>query len=189
MDIRISKWQQYHSKLRYFIQTGEEIDSKYGRFIPENRYNVDQVPCPFGLSDDKTIEEKGTKTVQIRGCSSIDTEKRMCTLQVLIRARGEQPKLAIIFRGKGRYLAQEREYYDKRVDVYAQNKAWADRNFSVEWATNTFVNHIKERQRNEGTLPRTILFCDNLDSQVHIDFLNVLKSIGASRYLLVAGCI
>lgn len=126
MDVRINKWKDYHSKLRHFIQAGDQIDPKYGSFIPENRYYVDQVSCPFGLSDDKTIEEKGTKTVQIRGCSTVDTEKRMCTLQVLIRARGVQPKLAIIFRGKGRYLSQERPYYDNRVDVYAQNKAWVD---------------------------------------------------------------
>ncbi len=90
----------YHHKLRKFLNDGIQQDSKYGRFKLENRYNVDQVPCPFGLFDDRTIEMKGAKTVQIRGCHSVDTKKRMCTLEVLIRARGKQPPLAIIFRGK-----------------------------------------------------------------------------------------
>ncbi len=94
MDIRINKWKDDHSKLTFY---SIKLVIKYGSFIPENRYNVDQGPCPFGLSDNKTIEEKGTKTVQIRGCSTVDNEKRMYTLQVLITARRVQPKLTIIF--------------------------------------------------------------------------------------------
>jgi hypothetical protein len=188
METRILKWKEYHAKLRLFLKHGDQQDTKYGRYLPENRYNVDQVPCPFGFSDDKTIEQKGAATVQIRGCATTDTEKRMCTLQLLIRARGEQPRLAIIFRGAGQFLAKERSKYDSRVDVYAQNKAWADRPFSIDWAKKTFAAHIIDRQKKEGNImPNTLLFCDNLDSQVHGEFLSELKKVGGSRYLLVAG--
>lgn len=117
MEARIEKWKEYHAKLRGFLKSGNQQDTKYGRYLPENRYNVDQVPCPFGFCDDTTIEEIGAKTVQIRGCATTDTEKRMCTLQVCIRAKGEQPRLAIIFRGAGRFLKQELAKYDPRVDV------------------------------------------------------------------------
>jgi hypothetical protein len=139
------------------------------------------------MCDDNAIEERGTKTVQIRGCTGVDTEKRMCTLQVLIRARGKQPPLSIIFRGKGKFLKKESTLYDKRVQVYVQNKAWADRPFSIDWAKNSFAAHIRQREQEEGQLPQTLLFCDNLDSQVHHGFLSEIKAVGASRYLLVAG--
>ena len=52
----------------------------------------------------------------------------MCTVQLCIRAvkNGEsQPRPALIF--KGQFLKKELAMYDKRVDVYAQTKAWADR--------------------------------------------------------------
>lgn len=83
----------------------------------------------------------------------------------------------------------EKESYDDRVDVYFQTKAWADRSFSLAWANNTLKNHISERTLREGSQPTTLLFCDNLDSQVHSNFLDVIKSMGASRHLLVAGLI
>ena len=39
---RIEKWKKYHAALRTFLRTNM-IDRKYGRFMPQDRYNVDQV--------------------------------------------------------------------------------------------------------------------------------------------------
>ena len=61
--------------------------------------------------------------------------------------------------------------YDKRVDVYAQTKAWADRPFSLKWAMTTLKNHIDERTAAIGVHPCTIGFCDNLDSHTTPEFL------------------
>ena len=34
-------------------------------------------------------------------------DKRQCTLQIMKRAEGEQPRLAIIFRGKGKRISDD----------------------------------------------------------------------------------
>ena len=60
-------------------------------------------------------------------------QKRFCTLNVYFRPTGEQPKLAIIFRGKRKRLsAVEKASWDKDVDVYFQKNAWADTEFCLE---------------------------------------------------------
>ena len=54
--------------------------------------------------------------------------KHFCTLNICFRPSGEQPRLAIIFRGKGIHLsAVEKASWDKDVDVFFQPNDWADR--------------------------------------------------------------
>jgi len=146
MPIRIAKWKTYHIKFRSFMQSGKTVCPKYGLYKPEDRYNVDQVPLPFVFDGDETIEEVGTRTVIVKGCSGVDGEKRQATLQMCIRARGKQPRPAIIFRGQGRFLKAERKLYAERVDVYAQPKAWADRPFSLSWVKKQFMIISKREQ-------------------------------------------
>ena len=123
-----------------------------------------------------TLEFKGAKSVAIRGCKTADGDKRFCTLQICCRpAGGKQPPIAIIFRGTGKVLHKEKQFYDQSVHVYFQRKAWADRNFSVKW--------MQETRKN----PRFLLMCDNLDSHCQNEFLDEIKSLNGSRYLLPAG--
>ncbi len=139
MPIRIAKWKTYHIKYRSFMQSGKTVCPKYGLYKPEDRYNVDQVPLSFVFDGDETIEEIGTRTVIVKGCSGVDGDKRQATLQMCIRARGKQPRPAII-------LKAERKLYDERVDVYAQPKAWADRPFSLSWVKKQFMIISKREQ-------------------------------------------
>ena len=60
--------------------------------------------------------------------------KGFCMLNVCFCPTGEHPKLVIIFRGKGKRLsAVEKESWDKDVDVYFQNNAWADTEFCLDF--------------------------------------------------------
>ena len=46
-------------------------------------------------------------------------DKRQCTLQILTRANGEQPRIAIIFRGKRKKICEdEKAAWHPGVDVY-----------------------------------------------------------------------
>ena len=40
---------------------------------------------------------------------------------------------SIIFRGKGHIAAAEKLQYDNRIEVFWQEKAWADEAFFCEW--------------------------------------------------------
>ena len=58
-------------------------------------------------------------------------------MNICFRPSGEQPRLAIIFRGKGlRLIAVEKASWDKDV-VFFQPNAWGDREFVVNWAEKT----------------------------------------------------
>ena len=48
-------------------------------------------------------------------------DKQQATVQLCLRADGEQKvKPPLIFRGKGCVATEEKEKYDKRVDMYFQ---------------------------------------------------------------------
>ena len=174
--------EKWHSTLRErAIRTsaGEpDYDKKWGRYLPLQRFNVDQSPLPFARDTTKTYEQIDKRSKENRNkkvwTSQPNTgdSKRFCTLNVCFRPTGEQPKLAIIFRGKGQRLsAVEKASWDKDVDVYFQKNAWADTEFCLDWSKKTFKAIVK----NTGNF---ILLLDNLEAHVQESFRNSIKDLG-----------
>ena len=131
----LSKW---HGTTRErLIRSGKDgsYDQKWGRFLPKQRFNVDQCPLPFVITTKRTYElvQKGDRFYKVWiSQPGSGLEKRQCTLQVCFHPTGKQPKLAIIFRGKGKRITkEEKEAWHKEVDVYFQENAWADTDFYV----------------------------------------------------------
>ena len=93
---RIPFIREFHRKFRLFLSLGTQINQKWGRFLPNARFNVDQVPLPFVCEQDQTYEEKGAKRVWIRQMEE-GMMKRFCTLQLYFRPEGAQLKPTIIF--------------------------------------------------------------------------------------------
>ena len=80
---------------------------------------MDQVPLPFVVDQGTTYDSRGNKQVWVAQPSS-GLDKMQATLQLCIRGEGEQNvKPSLVFRGKGNVSSQEKEQYDKRVDVYS----------------------------------------------------------------------
>ena len=92
------KLRQWHLGVREgLIKSGSSMpsfDSKWGRFKPHQRFNVDQVPLPFVL-DKKTTYERPLS--QNQKCwiampgSGLD--KRQCTLQICFSPEGNPVKI------------------------------------------------------------------------------------------------
>ena len=102
-----------------------------------------QVPVPFVNEQDKTYDTLGAKQVCVSQPSS-GLDKRQATLQLCIGADGEQNvKPALIFRGKGRVATEEKEKYDKRVDVYFQQNAQINEEISMRWVQGTLIPGIR----------------------------------------------
>ena len=123
---KIIKW---HSTLRGgLIKTGRDkpgYDAKWGRFGPEKRFNVDQIPLPF-VVDQKTTyeidvprEEKRSHRVWVSNPGA-GLEKQQGTLQLFFSPVANQPvRIAVICRGTGKRIpADELAAYHKDVDVY-----------------------------------------------------------------------
>ena len=99
-----------------------QVDTKYRRWMPKNRYkiNIDQVPLSFVNEQYKTYNTLGGKPVRVPQPSP-GLDKQQATPQLCTRADGEQRvKPPLIFREKGHVATEEKEKYDKRVDMYFQ---------------------------------------------------------------------
>ena len=108
--------------------------------MPTQRFNVDQSPLPFVINVKRTYEqiEKNHAEKNWIAQPGSGLDKRQCTLQIITRAEGEQPRIAIIFRGKGKQIRQEeKNAWHQDVDVYWQTNAWADTEVSLNWAKET----------------------------------------------------
>ena len=165
------------------IRTGKDdnYDPKWGRFTPNQRFNVDQSPLPFAVETKRTYEiidskESRHHKVWISQPGS-GLDKRQCTLQVCFRPSGEQPRIGIIFRGKGmRITDDERNAWHEDVHVFFQENAWADTKFSLDWLKRSLFPIVEKETRY-------VLFCDNLTAQVSNDFKEaVANSSGVAWY-------
>jgi hypothetical protein len=181
------------------------IRTKYGRYPPWCRLNVDQVPLPFVNDMDQTYEERGAKRVVINQLGPA-LSKRQATGQICFRpavpppagctttqARAlydkylmEQPAPCILFRGKGNISDFERGAYPKGLVVLWQDKAWVDRPLALEWVEDV-VKPFIEAERKAGVAnasTRYLLFQDNLDSQKQPDYIEFLRDWGVDDHKL-----
>ncbi len=157
--------QMFHRSLRKSLKTCRQrntnahIHPKWGRFLPENRYNVDQVPLPFVVNQGQTYADRGSKQVWVSQPSS-GLDKRQATLQLCIRGSGKQSvKPAIVFRGKGNVALDEKSQYHSRIDIYFQQNAWMDCKTNREWTERTLMPGIADKKHEN------VLFADNVSFQ------------------------
>ena len=101
----LPKLMTWHTTLREgLIKTGSHLayyDTKWGRFTPERRFNVDQMPMPFVIDSKTTNEinlskaEKHDHRVWVANPGS-GLDKNQCTLRVCISPESKA-RIAIIF--------------------------------------------------------------------------------------------
>ena len=107
-------------------------------------------------------------------------DKRQATLQLCIRAEGQQSvKPAIVFRGKGNVSTEEKAQYDEGVDVYFQSCAWMDSEMNMQWVAKTLAPGI-------GKSPdEKVIFVDNVTFQQDKQFHDACRhELNAIVYLL-----
>ena len=137
------------------------------------------MPLPFVIDQDKTYDITGTKQVWVSQPST-GLQKRQATLQLCIRAGGEQNvKPAIIFRGKGNVCPAEKAMYDKGVDVYFQKSAWMDSDLNMQCLSRTLLPAMSDKTSEK------VIFADNVSFQQEKQFHEACrKEVNASVYLL-----
>jgi hypothetical protein len=160
LEERLPRIRAFHQSLIYGLQrSNPQRCTKYGRFPPELVFHMDQVPLPFSRTNAKSMNFKGRKYNRI--CASGGSDKRECTLQLTIRAKGKQIVLPeLIFAGQGIGIEDEElEFYRKLPNLVIrwQKKAWADEKIALEYLE-TFRDSTKD-------LDEVLLGADNLASQ------------------------
>ena len=157
---KIRAWHQWMAKLRESRQNHEI----YGRFAPDAIFSMDQVPLPFALNSSRSLNRKGQQCY-IAICNA--KEKRQATLNIWIRAEGQQLRPEIIFRGKGgldRRHSEELAYYrnvQDEANIMFQPKAWADQEVMLQ-SLECFIQQTREIRQKYGEI---LLILDQHGSQ------------------------
>jgi hypothetical protein len=161
---------------------------KYGKYLPFQRGNVDQVPLPFINDMDYSLEMKGATRVAINQLGA-SLSKRQMTAQVCLRAEPpppppqseseavkkkykdnvmKQPPPCLIMRGLGLRISQEeKDAYPPELVVLWQPKAWVDRPIAVQWVEQCWAKMI-QADKAAGVADeasRYLMIQDNLDAQ------------------------
>ena len=154
--------------------------AKYGRWLPEDRYSLDQVPCMLVEGDTRTYHFKGANEhVWVAGSGKGDEGKRFCTLQLIVRFKnGDKTKMfvgqpwpKICFRGQGiRITQKEKDAWEPGVHVRFQPKAW--------YCEATCLKHATERLPAITASARSahresVLIVDNLHGQTTPEYINM----------------
>ena len=110
------------------------------------------MPLPFVVDQGTTYDTVGNK--QVWGFTpSSGLDKRQATLQLCIRAEGDQNvKPALVFRGKGNISSAEKDSYDERVDVYFQQNAWIDAEVNMQWCRKTLFPGVGNTEQEKVIL-------------------------------------
>ena len=172
---------QYREGLIKSQKPGSKFDKVWGRFLPHQRFNVDQVPMPFILDKKTTYESpKGRNEKVWIACPGSGLEKRQCSLQLCFSPENDV-RIEIIFRGKGKRITEmEKRSYHQSVDIYWQDSAWVDTEVSCEWVEKTLKKCVPEGEE-------FLLLCDNLSAQVSDEFKKAVRDINGIVYFGLPG--
>ena len=138
IQVRLPMIKSFHRWLLHTLQrSGVQRCRKYGRFPASHMFHCDQSPLPFARIKARSLNSIGKPCfIQMPHGSGLD--KRQASLQLCIRAEGEQlVRIAIIMRGTGvRLCKEEKEAYARLrpfIAVYFQPKAWVDSAINLIW--------------------------------------------------------
>ena len=74
---------------------------------------------------------------------------------------------------------EEKEKYDKRVDVYFQQNAWMDEEINMQWVQGTLIPEIEKDKQEK------VLFANNVGFQQSQQFLETCRNqINTTVYML-----
>jgi hypothetical protein len=136
--------------------SSNEAVFEVGRFRRRLIFNFDQMSLPFDFSSSHTYAPQGATTVKKKTESPKAWLRRQATLALLICADGQNRcKPLIIFRGEGKTAAisKEMKYYDQRVEVQWQARAWTDTPVMLRWIERQY-SIAGEAEDREANLPR-----------------------------------
>jgi len=85
----VKKFENFLATLRFKLLSPRSEDTTiyvlWGRFRPEDRFNMDQVPLPYVVNQDYTYTEHGDKTLYVKSPAEA-LRKRQFTMHIVMNA-------------------------------------------------------------------------------------------------------
>ena len=169
--------QRYIDKVKYMSSVAPTLvncpdhrpfHAQFGAFQPDSRYSLDQVGIEFDYSAKRGTlahtDERRSGCIWAR-CGKSGWEKRWATIQMICSAdlKEAQPRIACIFKGKGKISEAERLSFADDVDIYWTPSGWIDKQSCHQWIRKTWKAHADVRlARRMGA---ALIIADNHTSQ------------------------
>jgi hypothetical protein len=101
IEERLPEIAAFHRDLLTLRLSAPQTCPRYGRFSPGAYFHMDQIPLPFVLASERSLNEIGQPNFILMPKGS-GLDKRQCSIQLCIRAEGRQlVRPMVIFRGTG----------------------------------------------------------------------------------------
>jgi len=181
--LALARFNQRNSQVRPHDQNGlGDTVEAVGRYLLGQICNMDQTPLPFEFLSGQTYEQKGSKTVWIKGTTS-GWDKRQATLQLTVFADAGMRVVPLIFfkgKGVGPSILCEMSHYDPRVKVKFNPMAYANSQNMEKWIEEELVPAING---HPGLLALDLFGGHKTDN-----VLDYLKAHDITLSVIPAGC-
>jgi hypothetical protein len=179
-----------HTAQKHYKETQEEsthfmevMRMKTAGKDPCDIINMDQTPIPYSFHSNKTLENKGARSVHVRASTS-DTKR--VTLAVTLDGSGNMLPPLLIFKGakNGRIATKEFPTYPVNGHYLCQAKAWMDEDAMNKWIDLVLIPW--KNTKAPGIVPTLILDA----YRVHMmgSIVNRIQSLGIEVIHIPAGC-
>ena len=145
--------------------------------------NMDQTPVPFSFHSKRTLEQLGSRTVNIRK-STNDTKRVTCAMTVTASGLVLTPML--IFKGAagGRIEKREVPTYVKDIHYGIQSNAWMDERMMLMWVQQVLKPYVKDAPI--GIVP--LLFLDSYRCHMMGSVVTAIQELGVEVEHIPGGC-
>lgn len=160
-----------------------EKPSTIGRYHPSTIFNIDQMALPFDFYRRRTYAPRGDKSVKKKVMTKSWT-KRQASVMILIAADGIPhcwPLVLFRGEGKGAQIQKEALFYDDRVAVYFNKKAYINTETMLRWIDKLYSTAVQTSQKLLSIGPNSppAPFLLTLDTCPTHCTLPVLKALSA----------
>ena len=154
---------------------------------PEAVANMDQTPIPFCYTSNKTLSQKGARTIHLIAPG----EKDRCTFNAAITMAGGKLKPLIVFKGKpgGRIEKKEFQGYSDGAFWHVQKNAWCDDRVMKQWVLQVlplWVADLKAQFVDEHVVPLLIL--DAYKCHMQSAIVTLIQDLGIEVLHIPGGC-
>jgi hypothetical protein len=145
--------------------------------------NMDQTNSKFGNSPGQTIDQRGTRTINM--CTGTDDSKR-CTDALTVTASGEMITTMVIYKGTryGRIATRELRDHPQEMKYAMQPKAWFDEATMLDWVDYVLKPYVATAP--VGIIP--ILFLDSFKVHLLGSVTNAIQGLGVELKIIPPGC-
>ena len=148
--------------------------------------NMDQTAVFFSMTPSTTLQEQGSRTVNVRTSSSSTMRLTLC---VFITASGKIERPFIIFKAKpsgriAREFTKDDSGYPDTCTFAVQEKAWMNKELCIEWVK-TCVKPWADRAP-PGIIP--YLFLDQFKCHLQEEVVTEIQNCGVEVEYIPGGC-